>query len=381
MYVVYLTMYNNNVLNNVIQFDVGYQRLVGKLCRFHSRVPLSKCAHKVKRAMEDFGYPPGILEEKEEFPKEEVSIDEITKDESRGKKLVGVVSLLPLMQIPTMTPLCDGSSENCILRRKSKNRFGKRLLTRNLHFWPKYPNLGSNSEAGNYVWADKLLSSSGYTVLRLLRGRKRGHGTGAVTSVPFDSLDDYAALVDLKKKKKLLRERAEQLTEPVWGYIFLETPYDAAKMPVPEEEMKMLRKEFLYWAEQLTEPVWGYIFLETPYDAAKMPVPEEEMKMLRKEFLYWYPIDMRASEKDLVQNHLTFLLFNHVLIWPNKPELWPKSIRANGHLLLNNEKDAGDGVEDVNFVFSMADAGVLRLYSMIDWVKDMIGSQTAAIPI
>ncbi|KHJ88897.1 leucine--tRNA ligase [Oesophagostomum dentatum] len=154
-------------------------------------------------------------------------------------------------------------------------------------------------------------------------------------------------------------------------------------------------------AEQLTEAVWDYIFLDAPYDAAKMPVPEEKLKMLRKEFLYWYPIDMRASGKDLVQNHLTFLLFNHVSMWPNKPELWPKSIRANGHLLLNNEKmsksagnfmtlvdgiekfsadgmrlslaDAGDGVEDANFVFSMADAGVLRLYNMIDWVKDMVG--------
>ncbi|KHJ86209.1 hypothetical protein OESDEN_14049 [Oesophagostomum dentatum] len=87
-----------------------------------------------------------------------------------------------------------------------------------------------------------------------------------------------------------------------------------------------------------------------------MPVPEEKLKMLRKEYLYWYPIDMRASGKDLIQNHLTFLLFNHVLIWPSKIKLWPESIRANGHLLLNNKKDAGDGVEDANFVFSMADA-------------------------
>lgn len=47
---------------------------------------------------------------------------------------------------------------------------------------------------------------------------------------------------------------------------------------------------------------------------------------------------MRASGKDLLQNHLTYYLFNHVAIWKNQPELWPKSIRANGHLLLNNEK-------------------------------------------
>ncbi|KIH58091.1 leucine--tRNA ligase [Ancylostoma duodenale] len=152
--------------------------------------------------------------------------------------------------------------------------------------------------------------------------------------------------------------------------------------------------------DKMTDSVWDYVFLGVPFDSSKMPVPEEKLKALRKEFLYWYPIDMRASGKDLVQNHLTYLLFNHVAIWPNQPEMWPKSIRANGHLLLNNEKmskntgnfmtlidgietfsadgmrlslaDAGDAVEDANFVFSMADAAVLRLYNLIDWVKDMV---------
>ena len=31
--------------------------------------------------------------------------------------------------------------------------------------------------------------------------------------------------------------------------------------------------------------------------------------------------------------------------------------------------DAGDGLEDANFVFDMADAGLLRLYSQLEWVK------------
>lgn len=111
---------------------------------------------------------------------------------------------------------------------------------------------------------------------------------------------------------------------------------------------------------------------------------------------------MRVSGKDLVQNHLTYLLFNHVAIWKNEPEMWPKSIRANGHLLINNEKmskstgnfltltegielfsadgmrlslaDAGDSVEDANFVYSMADAAILRLFNLIEWVKEMVSS-------
>ena len=31
--------------------------------------------------------------------------------------------------------------------------------------------------------------------------------------------------------------------------------------------------------------------------------------------------------------------------------------------------DAGDSLEDANFVFSMADTGLLRLYSQLEWIK------------
>lgn len=37
--------------------------------------------------------------------------------------------------------------------------------------------------------------------------------------------------------------------------------------------------------------------------------------------------------------------------------------------------DAGDSVEDANFVESTADAGILRLYTFIEWVKEMIESK------
>lgn len=49
-----------------------------------------------------------------------------------------------------------------------------------------------------------------------------------------------------------------------------------------------------------------------------------------------YPVDLRVSGKDLIQNHLTFFLYNHATIFPR--ELWPRNIRPNGHLLLNDEK-------------------------------------------
>ena len=33
--------------------------------------------------------------------------------------------------------------------------------------------------------------------------------------------------------------------------------------------------------------------------------------------------------------------------------------------------DAGDTIEDANFVEQMADAGLLRLYTLLEWVKDI----------
>lgn len=37
--------------------------------------------------------------------------------------------------------------------------------------------------------------------------------------------------------------------------------------------------------------------------------------------------------------------------------------------------DAGDTIEDANFVEATADAGILRLYTFIEWVKEMIASK------
>ena len=41
--------------------------------------------------------------------------------------------------------------------------------------------------------------------------------------------------------------------------------------------------------------------------------------------------------------------------------------------------DSGDSVEDANFVESMADAGILRLYTFIEWVKEVIESSEKKI--
>ncbi|KAM5300740.1 leucine--tRNA ligase, cytoplasmic [Glossophaga mutica] len=151
--------------------------------------------------------------------------------------------------------------------------------------------------------------------------------------------------------------------------------------------------------QQMTKEVWDYIFFkESPFP--KTQIPKEKLDQLKQEFEFWYPVDLRVSGKDLVPNHLSYYLYNHVAMWPEQSDKWPVAVRANGHLLLNSEKmskstgnflsltqaidkfsadgmrlalaDAGDTVEDANFVEAMADAGILRLYTWVEWVKEMV---------
>ncbi|CAG9765535.1 unnamed protein product [Ceutorhynchus assimilis] len=152
--------------------------------------------------------------------------------------------------------------------------------------------------------------------------------------------------------------------------------------------------------EQLTPEVWDYIFFSEQKYPANCGIKKEALDLMRQEFEFWYPVDVRCSGKDLIQNHLMYFLYNHCAIWPEDESKWPLGIRANGHLLLNSAKmsksdgnfltldealkkfsadgmrlclaDAGDSIEDANFVEATADAGILRLYTFMEWVKEIL---------
>ena len=57
---------------------------------------------------------------------------------------------------------------------------------------------------------------------------------------------------------------------------------------------------------------------------------------MKKEFQYFYPVDSRHSGRDLVQNHLSFFVLNHVAIFDKK--LWPQEIVVNGSVMMDGAK-------------------------------------------
>ena len=65
----------------------------------------------------------------------------------------------------------------------------------------------------------------------------------------------------------------------------------------------------------MTPEVWDYIF----FKGVPVPgtIPKNVLDKLKQEFEYWYPVDLRVSGKDLVPNHLTYYIYNHVAMWPN----------------------------------------------------------------
>jgi leucyl-tRNA synthetase len=116
---------------------------------------------------------------------------------------------------------------------------------------------------------------------------------------------------------------------------------------------------------------------------------------LKHEYEYFYPFDIRSSGKDLINNHLTFAVYNHSALFGE--DKWPLSMRTNGHLMLNGKKmskstgnlltlresiekfgadatrlslaDAGDGVEDANFDEKTANANILRVHTLLGWCE------------
>ena len=91
--------------------------------------------------------------------------------------------------------------------------------------------------------------------------------------------------------------------------------------------------------EQLKDELFDLIFMDkgnVEDVSRKTGIKPGLILKMKGEFEYWYPFDMRCSGKDLVQNHLSFCIFNHTALFPEK--YWPKGMSVNGFLQLDGQK-------------------------------------------
>ena len=132
----------------------------------------------------------------------------------------------------------------------------------------------------------------------------------------------------------------------------------------------------------LNDAFFDKVFLDIDSDEIK--VDDDIINEIQKEFNYWYPLDWRLSAKDLVGNHLSFLMFAHSAIFPK--DKWPKGTVVFGMgLLEGNKMSSSKGnvilLDDAIDEFS---ADVVRLFLMssaepwqdFDWRdKEVKGTQ------
>ncbi|HVP15959.1 MAG TPA: class I tRNA ligase family protein, partial [candidate division Zixibacteria bacterium] len=98
-------------------------------------------------------------------------------------------------------------------------------------------------------------------------------------------------------------------------------------------------KENKIQPHQLTTDVFDFIFLgkgNLTELAKKSGLNIKTVEQMRTEFSYFYPLDSRHSGRDLVPNHLTFMIFNHTAIFPEKN--WPRQIATNGNVMMEGAK-------------------------------------------
>lgn len=90
---------------------------------------------------------------------------------------------------------------------------------------------------------------------------------------------------------------------------------------------------------QMNKDFFDYIFLEKlPIDQAekKIGIKKEILESCRKSFQYWYPNDHRHTFTAHLANHLSFLIFAHAAIMPEK--YWPKKFSFHGMVISEGQK-------------------------------------------
>ena len=146
--------------------------------------------------------------------------------------------------------------------------------------------------------------------------------------------------------------------------------------------------------------VYNHIFFNDrfPNPPADCTIPAAALERMRKEFSFWYPVDLRVSGKDLIQNHLIMSIYNHVAVWKDQPKFWPRAFFTNGHIGIDGEKmskqkgnfltikqavekysadatrfaiaEAGDGLNDSNFESKVVNKAILNLTKEEIWIKE-----------
>jgi leucyl-tRNA synthetase len=118
----------------------------------------------------------------------------------------------------------------------------------------------------------------------------------------------------------------------------IESLSDSTIYPVFYTLVHKIRKNGIK-PEQLTPEFFDYVLLgkgRLEHVEKKTGIKKKLIEEMKKDFEYWYPVDERHTAIPHITNHLTFYIFNHAAIFPEK--FWPKAITLNELLIREGAK-------------------------------------------
>ncbi len=147
-------------------------------------------------------------------------------------------------------------------------------------------------------------------------------------TVPDKARDEYLYTIDWLKTRPCTRAAG-------LGTRF---PFDESKMieALSDSTLYMAFYTIAHMLKEHDEKDMDEAFFDAVILGTGPKAQDPKLKKLRESFLYWYPCDSRHSAGDLIRNHLTLYIFNHVAILDTP--LWPRQIVTNGFVLMDGMK-------------------------------------------
>jgi len=117
--------------------------------------------------------------------------------------------------------------------------------------------------------------------------------------------------------------------------------------------------------EQLIPEFFDFVFLEKgelSIVSNKTNINSKLLKQMQHEFLYWYPVDHRHTAIMHISNHLSFYIFHHVAIFPEKH--WPKIVSLIEPVIIEGQKmgKSKGNIIQMGSIQSNYSADLFRLY-------------------
>ena len=156
--------------------------------------------------------------------------------------------------------------------------------------------------------------------------------------LPMEMRQEFLNVIDWLREKACAR-RSGLGTKLPWDKKWIIESLSDSVIYMAYYTIAKIIKRYKVPAEKLNHSVFNYIFLgegSAKEVAANSGLDEDVIKRMREEFSYFYPLDSRHSGRDLVPNHLTFMIFIHTAIFPR--DLWPRQIVVNGSVLMEGQK-------------------------------------------